>query len=57
VDGNRIQIWFDGKQIVDVEDERMPVEIGGHRLDHGGIGFGWASEFTGWISDLTVRRL
>lgn len=55
--GNRIQIWFDGKQIVDVEDERMPVEIGGHRLDHGGIGFGWASEFTGWISDLTVRRL
>jgi hypothetical protein len=37
--GTRIQVWMDGRQIVDVVDERMGEPVGGRTLDHGGVAF------------------
>ena len=37
--GTRIQVWIDGRKIVDVVDEQMGEPIGGRTLDHGGVAF------------------
>jgi hypothetical protein len=53
----RIQIWVDGKQIVDVRDEKMGERLGDQTLDHGGIGISWGFESMGWISKFSGKRL
>ncbi|MFT3787929.1 MAG: hypothetical protein QM770_17465 [Tepidisphaeraceae bacterium] len=57
VAGNRIQTWFDEANLLDVVDDQMATEIGGQRLDHGGIGFGGGFEGMFWIKNLSVRSL
>ena len=37
--GTRIQVWMDGRKIVDVQDKQMSEPIGGQTLDHGGVAF------------------
>ena len=39
VRGERIQIWIDDLQIVDVVDPQMGDVVGGQSLDHGGVAF------------------
>jgi hypothetical protein len=55
--GNRIQIWFDDQSLADVVDDQMDKEIGGQRLDHGGIGFTGGFESMFWLKDVSVRAL
>ena len=39
VRGNHIEVWIDGRKIVDVIDEEMDEPIDGRTLDHGGVAF------------------
>lgn len=55
--GNRIQGWFEDSKLFDVVDDKMSEEIGGQRLDHGGIGFGGGFDAMIWLKDVTVRAL
>jgi hypothetical protein len=55
--GNRIRIWVDGRQIIDVVDGLMPKEIGGQRLDHGGVAFGGGFDSMIWIRNFSARSL
>ena len=57
VRGERLQIWVDGKQIVDVRDEKMGEPIGGQTLEHGGVGFYWTWECMGWIGNFSATPL
>ena len=57
VRGQRIQIWVDGQQIVDVTDEKMGATIGGQTLDHGGVGFQGGYEAIEWIKNFSVSTL
>lgn len=57
VRGQRIQIWFDGQQIVDVTDEKMGDIIGGQRLDHGGVAFQGGFDAMLWLRNFSARQL
>lgn len=57
VRGTRIQIWVDGVQIADVQDDKMTETIGGQTLDHGGIAFTWGFECMGWIRGFSAKKL
>ncbi len=57
VAGERIQVWIDGEKLADVTDSKMTEEIGGQRLDHGGVAFEWAWECMGWVRDFSARKL
>ena len=53
----RINIWVDDVQIVDVTDEKMSEKIGGIRLDHGGVSVNGGFECMIWLSDFSKRQL
>ena len=55
--GDRIRIWYDGKQICDVTDARLHEEYQGVKLDHGGIGVSWGFDTMGWVRNVKVRKL
>ena len=55
--GNRIQAWVDDTKLLDVVDDAMPQEIGGKRLDYGGVGFMGGFDAMFWIKNVTVRTL
>jgi len=55
--GNRIQGWFEDSKLFDVVDNEMTQEIGGQRLDHGGVGFGGGFDAMFWIENFSVRSL
>jgi RNA polymerase sigma factor (sigma-70 family) len=57
VRGQRIQIWVDGDQIVDVVDDKMGQTFGGMTLDHGGVGFTWGMDAMGWVRNFSVKQL
>jgi hypothetical protein len=57
VRGQRIQIWVDGAQVVDVTDDKMGQTIGGKTLDHGGVGIGWVHDTMGWIRNFSATQL
>jgi hypothetical protein len=52
-----IQIWIDDEKIVDVIDEKMSEEIGGIRLDHGGVSINGGFECMIWLRDFSFRPL
>lgn len=55
--GQRISIWVDGKQLVEVTDDKMGEKIAGQTLDHGGVGFHWGLDTMGWIRNFSARAL
>ncbi len=55
--GDHIQIWVDGQSLLDVVDHQMGQDIGGQRLDHGGIAFTGGFEGMFWVKDVSVRSL
>ncbi|MEI6809111.1 MAG: LamG domain-containing protein, partial [bacterium] len=57
VRGISIKVWVDGTQILDAQDEKMGETIGGKTLDHGGVGFSWTHDSTGWIRNFSAKRL
>lgn len=57
VRGQRIQIWVDDKQFVDVVDDKMSETIGGQTLDHGGIGFVGGFDAMIWIKNFSATKL
>ena len=57
IKGKRIQIWIDGKRLVDVTDDNMNKEVGGVKLDHGGVAVQFGFEGMGSISNFSATRL
>lgn len=57
VQGDRVQVWFDGQPVCDVTDARLHDEIDGVKLDHGGLGFVWGFDSMGWVKNIKVRPL
>jgi len=55
--GNRIQAWLDNQPLADVVDSKMTDEVGGQRLDHGGVAFEWTWECMGWIRNFSATKL
>lgn len=55
--GERIKVWLDDKPLVDLVDVLMRKEVGGRRLDHGGVGFGGGFESMIWIKNFSARAL
>ena len=53
--GNRIHVWVDDASLLDVLDNQMADQIGGQRLDHGGVGFVGGFDAMFWIKDVSVR--
>jgi len=55
--GQRIQIWVDDEKIADVTDAKMSEEIGGMRIDHGGVAVSGGFECMIWLSNFSFRPL
>lgn len=55
--GERIKVWVDDKAVVDLVDVLMRKEVGGRRLDHGGVGFGGGFESMIWIENFSARAV
>jgi len=53
--GNRIHVWVDDASLLDALDNQMADEIGGQRLDHGGVGFVGGFDAMFWVKDISVR--
>lgn len=57
VQGKCIRAWLDEQPLLEVTDGKMDQPIDGATLDHGGIGLGWTSGYSGWISDFKAQKL
>ena len=55
--GSRIQIYAAREKIMDVRDKKMGECIGGQTPDHGGFGFVWGMDSTGWIGNSSAKAL
>ena len=57
VSGRRIQVWIDGKPIVDLVDDEMDKTIGGQTLDHGGVALIGGFDAMFWVKNFSAQPL
>jgi hypothetical protein len=57
VSGPRIQVWIDGKPIVDLVDDTMQKTIGGQTLDHGGVALQGGFDAMFWVKNFSAQPL
>jgi len=55
--GKHINIWVDGKNVVDLTDDKMDQAVGSQCLDHGGVGFVGAYDSMIWVRNFSARTI